>query len=90
MDVSFIHSNIEKVPEKTKLRRVVAMQGGEGYIQIHQASNIDGVGGEIITNSGIVKNIKLLQLIKLQDLRGKLPVKSIGSELQLCQQFLSG
>ena len=57
---------------------------------IHQASHISSSGGNGTTNSVIVKNIKHLELIKLKNIRGGLPVNVVASESQLCQKFWSG
>ena len=64
--------------------------GGEGQLQLHQASHVADSGGGVTTNSGIVQKIKLLELIKLQNLGGVLPVKVFGAESKFCQRFWSG
>ena len=49
-------------------------------MHIKQAIHIDYVRGDVTTDSGIVKNIKLLDPIKLHNLVGELPVKGSVDE----------
>ena len=90
MDVSLIHAEIEKIFEKTKLGRGVTMQVVELQLQIHEAGNLANVVVNVTINSGIVLKINLLEPIKLQNLRGGIPVEGVGAESKFCQRFWSG
>ena len=64
--------------------------GGEGQLQLHQASHVADSGGGVTTNSGIVQKIKLLDPIKLHNLGGELPARGVGAKFKFCQKFWSG
>ena len=46
MGVSLIHAEISKVLDQIKIGRDVTMQGGEGQIQLQQASHLADFGGD--------------------------------------------